>query len=177
MAEPTLQQLKSVQLQHKAEVSVHAWQRLVEFLLQLQSHLPEGGVVKLLLLLAQHAEHAQQSGILSGQALQLAQRQAAGLQTCLAALLPLRSLVAVGVRKQTSLDEISQSLLIASVTWHGRQQGQAVMRADISSGTASSLREEAGPRLAGLLGRLTSISTTGRMPKPAVMAMADLWVP
>ena len=93
-AVPLLQQLKLVQLQHKADTNTHAWQRLLDLLLQL----PE------------HAESTQQAGeaaaVLAGipgsEAAQLGRRQAAGLQTCLAALLPPQSLMTQGIRRQTS---------------------------------------------------------------------------
>ncbi len=48
MIVPTLQQLKSVQLRYKADVNIHAWQGLMNLLLQ--ASLPEGVVEQLLLL-------------------------------------------------------------------------------------------------------------------------------
>ena len=93
LAMPTLEQLKSLHLQHKAEITNHAWQRLLDLVLHLQARLPEGGIAQLLLLLSEHAQHTQQlgeaaavgDGIPSIQAAQLGQHQAAGLQTCLVA--------------------------------------------------------------------------------------------
>ncbi len=88
-----------------------------------------GPITELLLLLAQHAQHTQRlvkaaakrAGLSRSDASQLARRQAADFQTWLAALLPLQSPVAHGSgegREQTSLLDISHSLLLASVQWH-----------------------------------------------------------
>ena len=185
LAMPTLEQLKSLHLQHKAEITNHAWQRLLDLVLHLQARLPEGGIAQLLLLLSEHAQHTQQlgeaaavgDGIPSIQAAQLGQHQAAGLQTCLVALLPLQSLVFHGIGRPTSLHEISSSLLMASFTWHHQQKGPAVLEADISSRTAPSLYEEAWPRPASLLQALSRSETAIAMRDPGLLMVAASWMP
>ena len=75
---PALLHLRAAQLHHMTDVSIHAWQGLVNLLLQLQGSPLDRGVAQLLLLLAQHAQQAQPAGVPSSQALQPAWRQPAG---------------------------------------------------------------------------------------------------
>ena len=170
---PTLQQLEALQLQHLAEVSTNAWQELLDLLLQLQDSLPEGGVAQLLLLLGLHAQHAEQAGVPSSQAVQPARRQAAGLQFCLAALFPLQFLVG----KRTLLDQIAQSLLLASARWHLPQQGLAVINADLTATAPVLFQEAGGPRLAVLLRQIMEAGTAGHGCNLEVVALAESWVP
>ena len=163
------------------EVTTHAWQQLLDLLLQLQGSLP-GGIFQLLLLLLEHAESTQQPGEAaavhaSSEAAQLGRRQAAGLQTCLVVLPLLQSLVTAGLGRQTTPTEIARNLFTASVMWHHQEKGQAVLKADIRAGTHSSMYQAARPKVADLLEKLSDQGTATAEQDPALALLAPFWLP
>ena len=175
-----LEQLRLVELQHEAGTSNPGWRGLLDLLLTLQGRLPEGGIASLLVLLVRHTVHAQQ---LRPEAstqrpdtpnlspFEQARRQAAGLQTCLAALVPLWSLVTHSSRP-ISLAAVSQSLLLAGLQRHLDKQGQDAIDHDIASETG--MYEEAYPPLASHMQRIVGVSTVNYfLQNPAYVQLAD----
>ena len=133
-AGPTLEQLKSVQLEHKAEITNHAWQQLLDLLLHLQARLPEGGIAQLLLLLhLEHAQSAQQlgeaaaerAGVPSSEAAQAVAApgsRLADLPGAAAAAVPGDSWNWEADRTGSDVQESAHP----SLMWHHQQQGWAV---------------------------------------------------
>ena len=154
----TLQQLKALQLQHMAAIRNPGWQGLFICCGCRAAGRRAASHSCCCCLRSMHRT-------LSKLASRAARRQASSSAWRLRLL---RCLVAHGVGQQTSLDDIAQSLLLPSTTWHLRQQGRLVVTADIDSGTAQVLYEEAEPRPAALLGRLRTVGTGHPVCKPGV---------
>ena len=179
-AVPILQQLRLVQLQREAGISNPGWRGLLDLLLKLQSSLPKGGIAELLLLLVRHTLHAQQLGQEAARrpdsqssAFQLGRRQAAGLQTCLAALLPLWALVACGGR-QISLAAVSRSLLLAALKRHLEKKGADAIKHDIRSETG--MYKETDPKLPALLLHIMEVNTVSHFAcNPSFVQLANFW--
>ena len=177
-----LEQLRLVELQRKAGTSNPGWRGLLDLLLKLQGRLPEGGIASLLMLFVRHTVHAQQLGTKASvqrpdtpnlSAFEQARRQAAGLQTCLTALVPLWSMVAHR-SGQITLAKVSQSLLLAGVKKHLEKQGQDAIEHDIAS--KSEIYKAAYPPLAVCVHHYTEVNTLSHLAhNPASVQLADFW--